>query len=176
MSDLFNKMMQQEEKQRNSMPHNEEHPAKKKISINLSSLKVKETPKVEPKIEDVKQPEEQDPFSKKVSRMQKEAPKEVKKKLVARKKPIQEKPIVVDANNMEEIERLFLKSGSSLEFKNNWIAQYQKAHASKKHGVIIDKFKRGKFYINEQGVLNILPEIETHNKSAKDLLKQKWLE
>lgn len=172
MSDLFNKMMQQEEKQRNSMPHHEEHPAKKKISINLSSLKVKETPKVE----EVKQPVEQDPFSQKVSRMQKEAPKEVKKKPVARKKPIQEKPIVADANNMEEIEKLFLKSGSSLEFKNNWIAQYQKAHASKKHGVIIDKFKRGKFYINEQGVLNILPEIETHNKSAKDLLKQKWLE
>lgn len=173
MSDLFNKMMQQEEKQRNSMPqHEEQHPAKKKISINLSSLKVKETPKVE----EVKQPEEQDPFSKKVSRMQKEAPKEVKKKPVARKKPIQEKPIVADTNNMEEIERLFLKSGSSLEFKNNWIAQYQKAHASKKHGVIIDKFKRGKFYINEQGVLNILPEIETHNKSAKDLLKKKWLE
>ena len=176
MSDLFNKMMQQEEKQRNSMPQHEEHPAKKKISINLSSLKVKETPKAEPNVEEVKQPEEQDPFSKKVSRMQKEAPKEVKKKPVARKKPLQEKPIVADANNMEEIEKLFLKSGSSLEFKNNWIAQYQKAHASKKHGVIIDKFKRGKFYINEQGVLNILPEIETHNKSAKDLLKQKWLE
>lgn len=171
MSDLFNKMIQQEEKQRNSMPQHEEHPAKKKISINLSSLKVKETPKVE----EVKQPAEQDPFSKKVSRMQKETPKEVKKKPVARKKPIQEK-IAVDVNNMEEIEKLFLKSGSSLEFKNNWIAQYQKAHASKKHGVIVDKFKRGKFYINEQGVLNILPEIETHNKSAKDLLKQKWLE
>lgn len=171
MSDLFNKMIQQEEKQRNSMPQHEEHPAKKKISINLSSLKVKDTPKVE----EVKQPVEQDPFSKKVSRMQKEAPKEVKKKPVARKKPIQEK-VAVDVKNMEEIEKLFLKSGSSLEFKNNWIAQYQKAHASKKHGVIIDKFKRGKFYINEQGVLNILPEIETHNKSAKDLLKQKWLE
>ena len=171
MSDLFNKMIQQEEKQRNNMTQHEEHPAKKKISINLSSLKVKETSKVE----EVKQPEEQDPFSKKVSRMQKEAPKEVKKKPVARKKPIQEK-VTVDAHNMEEIEKLFLKSGSSLEFKNNWIAQYQKAHASKKHGVIIDKFKRGKFYINEQGVLNILPEIETHNKSAKDLLKQKWLE
>lgn len=170
MSDLFNKMMQQEEKQRNSMPQHEEHPAKKKISINLSSLKVKETPKVE----EVKQPEEQDPFSKKVSRMQKEAPKEVKKKPVV-KKPLKEKT-VINPNNMEEIEELFLKSGSSIEFKNNWIAQYQKAHASKKHGVIIDKFKRGKFYINEQGVLNILPEIETHNKSAKDLLKQKWLE
>ena len=176
MSDLFNKMMQQEEKQRNSMPRNEEqeHPAKKKISINLSSLKVKETPKVEPKVEEVKQPVEQDPFSKKVSRMQKEAPKEVKKK-PAVKKPLKEKT-VINPTNMEEIEELFLKSGSSLEFKNNWIAQYQKAHASKKHGVIIDKFKRGKFYINEQGVLNILPDIETYNKSAKDLLKQKWLE
>lgn len=174
MSDLFNKMMQQEEKQRNSMPQHEEHPAKKKISINLSSLKVKDTPKVEPKVEGAKQPEEQDPFSKKVSRMQKEAPKEVKKKPVV-KKPLKEKT-VINPNNMEEIEELFLKSGSSIEFKNNWIAQYQKAHASKKHGVIIDKFKRGKFYINEQGVLNILPEIETHNKSAKDLLKQKWLE
>ena len=176
MSDLFNKMMQQEEKQRNSMPRNEEqeHPAKKKISINLSSLKVKETPKVEPKVEEVKQTEEQDPFSKKVSRMQKEAPKEVKKK-PAVKKPIKEKT-VINPNNMEEIEELFFKSGSSMEFKNNWIAQYQKAHASKKIGVIIDKFKRGKFYINEQGALNILPEIETHNKSAKDLLKQKWLE
>ena len=174
MSDLFNKMMQQEEKQRNSIPQHEDHPAKKKISINLSSLKVKETPKVEPKVEEVKQPEEQDLFSKKVSRMQKEAPKEVKKKPVV-KKPLKEKT-VINPTNMEEIEELFFKSGSSLEFKNNWIAQYQKAHASKKHGVIIDKFKRGKFYINEQGVLNILPEIETHNKSAKDLLKQKWLE
>ena len=170
MSDLFNKMIQQEEKQRNSMPQHEEHPAKKKISINLSSLKVKETPKVE----EVKQPAEQDLFSKKVSRMQKEAPKEVKNKPVV-KKPLKEKT-VINPSNMEEIEELFLKSGSSIEFKNNWIAQYQKAHASKKHGVIIDKFKRGKFYINEQGVLNILPEIETHNKSAKDLLKQKWLE
>ena len=174
MSDLFKKMMQQEEKQRNSIPQHEDHPAKKKISINLSSLKVKETPKVEPKVEEVKQPEEQDLFSKKVSRMQKEAPKEIKKKSAV-KKPLKEKTII-NPNNMEEIEELFLKSGSSMEFKNNWIAQYQKAHASKKHGVIIDKFKRGKFYINEQGVLNILPEIETHNKSAKDLLKQKWLE
>ena len=171
MSDLFNKMIQEEEKQRNNMP--QEQPAKKKISINLSSLKVKETPAQTTPVQE--KPVEDDPFSKKVSRMQKEAPKEVKPKKVVNKKPLKEKPIV-NPQNQEEIEELFLKSGSSLEFKNAWIAQYQKAHSSKNSGVIVDKFKRGKFYINEQGVLNILPEIETHNKSAKDLLKQKWLE
>ena len=52
---------------------------------------------------------------------------------------------------------------------------FDKAKKSTKSNYVVDKMKRGKFMLNNDGQLLFLPEHETYGKSSGDLLTEHWL-
>lgn len=97
------------------------------------------------------------------------------------KKPQKTKKSKIDSQNIsekdltdEDINRWFEESGTMPKFKEKWIRVYKAARSSKKKNYIKDKILRGKFSISETGSVEILSEMNTVNKDAKDLLKSKW--
>lgn len=76
--------------------------------------------------------------------------------------------------NNDIIDEFFIKSETELKFKDKWIEIYNKAINSEKNTITVDKIKRGKFRINEQGKIEILPDHETYGKTSKILLKENW--
>ena len=69
---------------------------------------------------------------------------------------------------------MFENSETAPFFKEKWMALYQKAINSDKKTLINDKIRRGRFRINEEGKMEILPDFETKGKSSKQLLRESW--
>lgn len=83
----------------------------------------------------------------------------------------QEKEIENEKNIIDE---LFIKTGTNLDLKENWIKIYKKALDSNKNNDINKKVREGKFRITKDGNIEILPEFETYGKSSKCLLNEHW--
>ena len=77
-------------------------------------------------------------------------------------------------NEKLRVEKMFENSETALFFKEKWMALYQKAINSDKKTLINDKIRRGRFRINEEGKMEILPDFETKGKSSKQLLRESW--
>ena len=92
-------------------------------------------------------------------------------------KPIENKPQVKSQAELDKeyAEMLFTQSGTSLHMKAKWLEQFDKAKKSTKSNYVVDKMKRGKFMLNNDGQLLFLPEHETYGKSSGDLLTEHWL-
>lgn len=60
-------------------------------------------------------------------------------------------------------------------FKDDWIDMYEKAQRSKKNNEVADKIRRGRFRINKEHQVEILPDMRTDNKSADDMLNSQWM-
>lgn len=80
-----------------------------------------------------------------------------------------------DEIEREKAEMLFIQSGTSQFMKVKWFEQFDKAKKSVKSNYVVDKMKRGKFMLNNDGQLLFLPEHETYGKSSDDLLTEHWL-
>lgn len=73
----------------------------------------------------------------------------------------------------ESLQELFAQSESF--FKDDWIEMYEKAQRSRKNNEIADKIRRGRFRINREHQVEILPDMRTDDKSADDMLGSQWL-
>lgn len=56
-----------------------------------------------------------------------------------------------------------------------WMKKYEQALKSKKRNHIRDKMVRGRFRIDKNQVVEILPEINTSKLSFEDMLEMKWI-
>ena len=78
-------------------------------------------------------------------------------------KPIENKPQVKSQAELDK------------EYAEMLFKQFDKAKKSTKSNYVVDKMKRGKFMLNNDGQLLFLPEHETYGKSSGDLLTEHWL-
>ena len=76
--------------------------------------------------------------------------------------------------NEIDLELLFKKSETSEKFKEKWMKVYNKAINSKKKNSINSKVREGKFRINNDGNIEIMPEFDTFGKTSKFLLNEHW--
>lgn len=76
--------------------------------------------------------------------------------------------------NKINLEKLFLESETDERFKEKWMSVYEKAINSNKKNSINAKVREGKFRIDKDGNIEIMPEFETYGKSSKLLLNQHW--
>lgn len=75
----------------------------------------------------------------------------------------------------ETVERLFYESETKEEFKQEWIEIYMRGLRSRKKNSTVRKIINGRFRIMPGGKMEILPDMKTHNKTSKEILKTKWL-
>ena len=87
----------------------------------------------------------------------------------------QNKNVISNINNDKNLEMLFIKSETPLQYKDKWYELYQKALDSNKNTITNQKVKNGKFRLDETGKLEILPDHETYGKTSNQLMKEKWL-
>lgn len=81
------------------------------------------------------------------------------------------KPVEIKENTTDDI---FAMSGTDLEFKEKWLAIYEKAKSSKKQNAIADRLRAGRFIATRDSVI-ILPDYDTTNKTAEELLEETWI-
>lgn len=81
------------------------------------------------------------------------------------------KPVEIKENTTDDI---FAMSGTDLEFKEKWLAIYEKAKSSKKQNAIADRLRAGRFIATQDSVI-ILPDYDTTNKTAEELLQETWI-
>lgn len=81
------------------------------------------------------------------------------------------KPVEIKENTTDDI---FAMSGTDLEFKEKWLAIYEKAKSSKKQNAIADRLRAGRFIATQDSVI-ILPDYDTTNKTAEELLEETWI-
>lgn len=85
-------------------------------------------------------------------------------------------PLSADGRvSKETIERLFYESETKEEFKQEWIEIYMRGLRSRKKNGTVRKIVNGRFRIMPGGKMEILPDMKTHNKTSKEILKTKWL-
>lgn len=80
-------------------------------------------------------------------------------------------PVEIKENTTDDI---FAMSGTDLEFKEKWLAIYKKAKSSKKQNAIADRLRAGRFIATQDSVI-ILPDYDTTNKTAEELLEETWI-
>ena len=80
-------------------------------------------------------------------------------------------PVEIKENTTDDI---FAMSGTDLEFKEKWLAIYEKAKSSKKQNAIADRLRAGRFIATQNSVI-ILPDYDTTNKTAEELLEETWI-
>lgn len=73
----------------------------------------------------------------------------------------------------EEIDYLFDISETHSRDKDRWVNYMKEAFASKKNNVVVRKLRSGRFRI-EDDQITILPQFNTKDMSANDLLSNKW--
>lgn len=74
----------------------------------------------------------------------------------------------------EELNHLFRISGSSPDRKDRWMELVKQAWESDKKTLTNKKIKNGKFRLDKDGMIEILPDHETRGLSSKELLKEHW--
>lgn len=60
-------------------------------------------------------------------------------------------------------------------YKDEWIEMFEKGQKSKKNNEVAKKIKNGRFRINSNHSVEILPDIRTDNKTSEELLSRKWI-
>lgn len=105
----------------------------------------------------------------------------LKLNLRSAEKPVEEKvqEVVQEEIQKAEIKEnttddIFAMSGTDLEFKEKWLAIYEKAKSSKKQNAIADRLRAGRFIATQDSVI-ILPDYDTTNKTAEELLEETWI-
>ena len=72
------------------------------------------------------------------------------------------------------MEKLFKESGTPTIMRERWFNMYEKAIKSTKNTEITKKVRNGKFRINNNKDVEILPDYPTAGKSSKQLLREHW--
>lgn len=73
-----------------------------------------------------------------------------------------------------ELEELYKISDTAINQKERWFEIVDMAWKSDVKSLSNKKFKNGKFRLDQNGHIEMLPDHETHGYSSKDLLKQQW--
>lgn len=77
-------------------------------------------------------------------------------------------------SDIDQVEQLFRRSGTSISKKDEWYKYYQQAQASKKQNSVAIRMKQGKFAIASNGDVLILPDYDVR-KDSDEILKDTWL-
>ena len=88
-------------------------------------------------------------------------------------------------NTNINIKQMFIESGTDVSKKDKWLEYYNKAVNSKKDNIVTNKLRKGRFRVKldteEPGIIPSMPDVEilsdynTYNKSANQILDDKWL-
>lgn len=73
-----------------------------------------------------------------------------------------------------ELEELYRISDTAINQKERWFEIVDMAWKSDVKSLSNKKFKNGKFRLDQNGHIEMLPDHATHGYSSKDLLKQQW--
>lgn len=95
--------------------------------------------------------------------------------------PFSNKP-KIDASQEANVEKpkksysMFdLLEQSETHYQDEWIEMYEKGQRSKKKNSVSEKIKAGKFRINADHSVEILPDLRTDNKTSEELLSEQWI-
>ena len=95
--------------------------------------------------------------------------------------PFSNKP-KIDASQETNVEKpkksysMFdLLEQSETHYQDEWIEMYEKGQRSKKKNSVSEKIKAGKFRINADHSVEILPDLRTDNKTSEELLSEQWI-
>ena len=102
----------------------------------------------------------------KVEQVQKEQPQPKEEKTIIQTKALSPE---------EEMEKLFIDSGTEIGKKAIWIEYYQKALVSRKQNIATEKMKKGKFLITPDNKILLLPDNYNGNLDPDDMLKTSWV-
>lgn len=143
------------------LPDSISTPTTKKIKLNFKKTETK-TPDLE------EEPANKITIEEKPKVVEESKQKESQEELIKYQKEKEEE------NNIIKQEELFEMSGTSLSFKDKWERTYNSALKKEISNLFNDKVKNGKFRYDKDGVLEILPEMQTYGKSSKELLESRW--
>lgn len=73
----------------------------------------------------------------------------------------------------EELERLFEISGTDPVFHDQWMSVCLRAREATVKGRLNTKVRNGKFRLTTEG-MEILPDMDVHDKSSKEILSMRW--
>lgn len=71
--------------------------------------------------------------------------------------------------------KIIRETGTKTEHFRAWIDTYEKGLASKKNNKVVNKIKNGRFRIDKDGNLELLPDFKTETLSIKDIFKSNWI-
>lgn len=84
----------------------------------------------------------------------------------------------IGVNNDESIDSLidylFEHSESDISVKDEWIDMYKSAKASSKNNIIVNKMRKGRFMIDKEKKVILLPDDDMYNMSSKEMLNRKY--
>lgn len=79
------------------------------------------------------------------------------------------------ADELEELEKLFHKSDTPIEYKERWIVTVRKARVANGVKTMFNaKVCAGKFRFTKEGDMEILPDLDTSGKSSSDIISMDW--
>jgi hypothetical protein len=150
---------------------------RKKPTIKIHISAKKPEPRIDP-LENIEEP--QKPQPKPV-----ESEKHVQTKPVSETLPRQESKPAVNERPTEsiqkpeedkaaDVEKLFKSSETNEEYRELWMSIYNKALNKTSNGNISKKILNGRFRINKDGKLEILPNFPTFGKTSNQLMQEKW--
>ena len=84
-----------------------------------------------------------------------------------------EEPLQV-VEEKKERSPLELLEWAETSYADEWLETYEKGQKSKKNNEVAKKIKQGRFRINKEHQIEILPDKRTDGMSSKDLLEQRW--
>ena len=105
------------------------------------------------------------------------SPKQVESNAVS-EEPVRKTGVKSDAIKTvvesSDIEELFVKSGTSMSFHDQWVATLKKARAANVNTMFNKKVSTGKFRFNDMGELEVLPDLETYGKTSNEIIRSNW--
>lgn len=84
-------------------------------------------------------------------------------------------PVEVEIEEEKPPSPMELLEWSETSYADEWLETYQKGLRSKKNNEVAQKIKQGRFRINKEHQIEILPDKRTDGMSSGDLLNQRWM-
>lgn len=74
----------------------------------------------------------------------------------------------------DEINEMFMRSGTGQQFYSKWVLVLKKAMDASVDTLFNKKVTSGRFRFADNGELEILPDMDTYGKSSRELLSMNW--
>ena len=84
-------------------------------------------------------------------------------------------PVEVEIEEEKPASPMELLEWSETSYADEWLETYQKGLRSKKNNEVAQKIRQGRFRINKEHQIEILPDKRTDGMSSGDLLNQRWM-